>query len=151
MSRYIKQKTKYDCGPVALLNALIWSNNKVTYDTHFDLCCKYLKYVEKEGTNPTNFDKVIKRKKLPFYLTEIIEIPSIDELKTNLDKNNIIILGIDGDVTHVGLLLKINKTHATLVNWYGQKAINRVTIRTLKRYISKWCIAYCIRRKYETE
>lgn len=63
MIRYIKQRDKYNCGPVAVLNALKWAGKKVTYASDFKKIKEACKSGKKNGTYVTALtDALIKYK-----------------------------------------------------------------------------------------
>lgn len=58
-TRYVKQQTKYSCGPVAILNALKKLGYKRTYD-YVKQLKKYCK-TDRNGTKDENISKALKR------------------------------------------------------------------------------------------
>lgn len=52
--RFVKQRNQYSCGPVVILNALKWAEQKVSYKSHF----KKLKKLTKCNLDGSVFSKV---------------------------------------------------------------------------------------------
>lgn len=91
MTRYIKQRDKYNCAPVALLNALKWVNEDVTYKSLKQLrkACKCTK--PGGGTRSNHFTTALRKDKR-LVLSRTVKQPTLKEIDTWVEKGNVVIL-----------------------------------------------------------
>lgn len=77
--RYLKQRNKYACGPVAIMNALKWANINVSYKKHFNKIKKLTDCIN-DGSYYDGIVKAIKNYSKVFNFVEnhFIEICDID-------------------------------------------------------------------------
>lgn len=57
--KFYKQRDGYSCGPVAILNALVWGGALVTYSSHFKKISKKCKTTT-EGTDSLDFERALR-------------------------------------------------------------------------------------------
>lgn len=145
--KYVNQKTKFDCGVVAIQNAASWANKKLT-KKQLEQIKKDLNFIPKGGVDPHDFQEFIEDcEDYGFKLVDTYERPTLHELKQELKLDQIIVLGTDdGKTGHVCLLIKITDKTATLVNWSRNKPITRMQHKTFNKLLADWCIAYVLER-----
>lgn len=92
MTRYISQRDKYNCGPIAVMNALKWAGENITYDEleQFKVLCKCNRHTG--GTEWAKLTTAV-RKQQSIILSEVINKPSIKQIDNWLNKGNIVIVG----------------------------------------------------------
>lgn len=150
--RYAKQHTKFDCAPVAIVNAMKWSGEKISYKENKEYLKSLFKLDQNKGVYPNFFIKFLKKNKnsLPFKLQLIIKGITISLIKDLVKNDQIIMLGIDKRKTaHIGLVTEINNKKLTLIN-FG-KNIPTVYIESIKEFrknLNNKSIGYVI-KKYD--
>lgn len=145
--KYIKQKTKFECGPICMLNAFVWADKKVSYSSTIHYFKNALNYVDRFGTEVQDFTKALKKQKKPFKILKIKKNPTIKFFKQFIDDNTTIILGFNrGYSSHVTLAISKSDKYIKFVNWGGKRVITDVPIKQLKKWIKLWSIAYVIRK-----
>lgn len=77
--RYLKQRDRYTCGPIAVINALKWAGVKVSYNSHFNRIKKISK-CKFDGVDYDGITKAIKNYKSIFTMWEnhFVRISDID-------------------------------------------------------------------------
>ena len=77
--RYLKQRDRYACGPIAVLNALKWAGAKVSYNSHFNRI-KKLSKCHLDGADYDGLIKAVKNYKSIFCVQEnhFVDIGDID-------------------------------------------------------------------------
>lgn len=141
--RYIRQRKKMDCSPTVLLNAFKWCGHDVSYKQHFHYFENILGYDEEFGTFRGTFDRIVTKQKFPFKVVESLYSPSFTKVKRLLNKNRAMILDLQG---HTTLLIDMSKTHVTLINYYKNKTITKLSIKKFKEVLKYWCMAYVLEK-----
>lgn len=95
MKRYItKQKDKYSCGPISIINLAKWAGKNYTFKNIKEIR-KALKCTPKTGTFPTLMEKYLKNNFGNDYKIKKLSIcASVGELKSYLEKECSILLRI---------------------------------------------------------
>ncbi len=92
--RYIKQRDKYRCGPVALMNILKWGGRWLTYDDMRDSLTALCRCTPEGGTGWGKFDqglrKVAKRHK--GFTVEKVRRPRLAEIEAHLRGGGALVL-----------------------------------------------------------
>jgi hypothetical protein len=92
LNSFILQKTEYDCGPIAIFNALVWfdlqPNDKV-YDRLFKLC-----KTDKEGTTTLDMNKALRwaAKKYDFSCEYKLQVTAT-EIVNHIKQGGSVVLG----------------------------------------------------------
>lgn len=60
MPRYTRQRTRSDCGPVAILNILKWAGFRASYDDHIELIKEAARYKHSENYTGCKFHNLLK-------------------------------------------------------------------------------------------
>ena len=84
MPRYIKQRDKFRCGPVVILNALKWAGVDVSYDESIDHLSNLCRCRRPRGTNHKNFDRAIREAGKGIFRTQLVRHPTIGKIEEHL-------------------------------------------------------------------
>lgn len=144
--RYIKQYNKTECGVVAIINAFKWSGFNISYKLAKGYLREITNYQPRIGIMPSDFKRALKHKKFPFKFIKTIELPTIEELKENYNKNRTIIIGIQllNETSHLMLITKITNKYITLANFDGK--VKTFTLENFEYLLYQWCIGYVIEK-----
>lgn len=128
--RYCKQRDNFSCGPVAILNALIWSGIKLSYK--YTKGIGYMCNCEPiQGTHPILFGQTLQKFEKDFGLFKVKKVyrPKLKQIEKHLKRGEIVIInykiGINkrnGQWRHYTLVEGINKngTKFNVVNAFGK-------------------------------
>lgn len=90
--KFLKQRNGYSCGPLAIMNSLIWAGQKITYRAFYDKVFKKCK-TDKDGTHSDDFEKALRCfSKKHFSVRKKIKNVSIEEIIYFLSEGYSIIL-----------------------------------------------------------
>lgn len=144
--RYVKQRDKYSCGPVAIMNVLKWVGVKFTYNTRIKVLQEICNCIPIRGTKHAAFDKAFRRtmELLPIDIrVRRVHRPKLKQIEDHLRSKGIVILnyrwqskGVKGISRHFMLLTKIYGTgkYFLVVNDYSDgpaaHTIHRKTLKT---------------------
>ena len=132
--RYIKQRNKHTCGPIAVINILKWLGCKTTYKD-FPLI-KAMCKCNREGTYSSNVDKTIDNFKIK---KKIKRFPHIKDVDTHLKLGGIILFehkSIFEDISHLALCVGKDNRYYYLVNEYINKTISKVARKTFIQIVT---------------
>lgn len=140
--KFRRQLHKWDCAIICLVNCLVFLKKDFSFAPQY-AWFKYVLKADETGVLPSQFDKIIKglfsnvRKKVN---------PDILYLQKEINNKNLVVLGADySGLNHVGLIIKLNKRHATLVNWGPKYPVKRkITIKQLKELMSEWSCVWVV-------
>lgn len=92
--KYFKQYDSFSCGPIALMNALVWAGYNITYDKDFERISRAMK-MDEDGASTHNLNKAIRRYKKLYVLPEegSFEGPSIKLIDEHLSLGGSFIIG----------------------------------------------------------
>jgi len=136
---YVKQRDKYSCGPIAILNAIKWSGIKATYSSHFKRVSK-LSNSGICGIDNHDITKALNNyKKLKYRIKKHI---TVEELEKHLIKGGSAIVGydfrIDGeDVGHYSFIAGKKDRRFVIINHFVDKKIGHLTKKEIN-YILKY-------------
>jgi len=144
--RFTKQRTSYDCGPVAIANSFKWAGKRFDYISKHKQIMTYFKVKENKGVHRHLFHDFLTKKKFPFSIVKIKRNITAAYMKAHIKANQAIILGIElGGFAHVMLAIQINNKNITLINWKN-KTINKVRLSQFNKYLNKYSIGYIIKK-----
>jgi len=140
--RYIKQRDKYACGPIAIMNVLKWAGAKITYNSHF----KHIKKISNCGISGTDYDGIVKVVKSYKKLFDVLECHFIyiSDIDYYIKNRGSIILeyyykdleSFDGYSGHyVFISGKLGKHYLVVNNYREGKALQICSRRKLKTMI----------------
>jgi hypothetical protein len=88
-TRWIAQKNKSSCGPIAILNILKWLEIEINYSKDY---CKYKRKCKctKDGTHQPHFEKSLNS--IAGIDVKCKNLPTIKEIEDALNSNHIIIM-----------------------------------------------------------
>lgn len=85
MPKYTKQRDRYNCGPVAILNALRWAGENASYASriaYLERLCK--SQAPDIGCNHTNFDRALRKAGSGIFLVRRVYQPQVREMEAHL-------------------------------------------------------------------
>lgn len=91
MTKYVKQKDKYNCGPVAILNIAKWAGEKTSYKKEWKHLKTVCKSIPPFGTDSKDLSSAIK-KRLGKYFYEHMESPTLSKINLCLDDGGAVIV-----------------------------------------------------------
>lgn len=136
MIRYVKQRDKSSCGPLALLNALKWAGSPVT-TKDLKMLRSLVSHTRKRGTSHIHFDNALDKCFFNYYLT-----PKMREIEQHIKRGYIVIaLGIHpaGGGGHFFLITNVSKGGKIfeVVNmWSNIKVVTKIGRKRLKTYLT---------------
>lgn len=143
--RYVKQRDKFSCGPVAIMNILKWSGERFSYQETIDLFRKLCECNNPRGTNHPNFDKALRAvtKRLGGFHVRRVHNPKLPEVEKHLREEGVVILNYfwrnekEGAYRHFTLLTSVSETGKSFLtvndNWEGP-ALQRETRASVKKH-----------------
>jgi hypothetical protein len=125
--RFIKQRDKFRCAPVAALNALRWAgvdaDSELIYTLEEEMDCTY------NGTKPRHFDRVLREYGSNVFSVLRHSYQSIAELEEHLLGDGAAIVNFQHDHgRHYAMITNMSKTGGTfeVVNWFSGKDVPSV-------------------------
>lgn len=101
MPRYTKQRDHYNCGPVAILNALRWAGINAPYASRIASLERWCRSEPPDqGCSDTNFDRALRRAGSGIFLVRRVYQPLPRDIKAHLGAGEAVILNYgwkDGD------------------------------------------------------
>lgn len=137
MPRYCAQRSRSDCGPIVLINALKWAGVRVTLRDHlpyFNQVCR----PEGMGTSLARFKQVLGEVKPGRFTSRYRDEPSLSETEAHLKSGGAVILFYDvGPHFHFTLIIGRQGKGRTflVVNGVPGKTVSRITRKTLKLWL----------------
>lgn len=92
MTRYVKQKDSFRCGPVAILNALKWAGIKVSYDSFINCLTLLCLCTPSRGTKHGDFDLILRGVGEGYYTVKRIYRPKLNQIEKHLKSGGAVIL-----------------------------------------------------------
>ncbi len=144
MIRYTKQRDKFSCGPVAIMNAVKWTGSECTYAKRIglfqDLClCKL-----SGGTWHRNFDQALRRIAEAHGGFDVLRVhrPKLSRIEEHLRGGGIIILNYlwrrkSGASRHFSILENVSdsgKTFRVINDFKAGPARQTIRRRTFVKY-----------------
>ncbi len=92
MPRYIKQRDKFRCGPVAVMNALKWAGEDVSYVADRDRLDKLCNCgPPPSGTNHPGFDRALRAAGKGIYSVRKVRYPTLREIEEHLQNGHAVV------------------------------------------------------------
>ena len=135
MTQYIKQRDKFRCGPVAVLNSLRWAGANVSTNYVYELSekCKTRPFGY-GGTSHHDFDRVMRKEGGELFKADLILKPRINEIEEHLKKGGALVLNYAwGKHRHFVLLTEVSetgKTFAMINDFANRPAVVKVRRKT---------------------
>lgn len=150
--KYKLQDKKWNCGLIAIENAALWANRKLT-EAELEWISKEVQYKDGYGVDQVIFEKFLQKAKyLGFRCVDIYQDIEVAEIRKELKAGNLVVLGIDSPrISHVGLVVKMDSKYAYLVNWFGKEPIRKVSLNTLRRWLKDFSRAYILEKSFPKE
>jgi hypothetical protein len=145
--RFTKQYDSYTCGPAAVINALKWAGEQVSYRATKKSLCARMKCWSDGGTRPSDLDTSLRKIGKKRFSVSRRDKFSISSLEKHLRKDDcsIVVRYIWPDTEHVGHYVFISHYNHRLfggmyyvTNLYCDGPAGRyITRKTFKNLISK--------------
>ena len=141
MTRYVKQRDAYSCGPVAIMNVLKWAGQQFAYQDKIARIQWWCKNKKKRGTNHLNFDRALRHFGKHLNIKRVY-YPKLHEIEAHLNQGGIVVLtcitdktkirGISYTSRHFVLIDHVSKTGKTffLINSYSNTKARVACLRT---------------------
>lgn len=144
--RWIRQRNKFSCGVVAILNVMKWAGRGATYEKDYAPIAKRLR-LSRTGSCPKAFEQALSAVK-QIQVKKKLD-PSLRDLRRAIGPDSIVVLRYthSRNINHVVLLEKQNQNFFFIVNidtnghWWYDNSFVRKRVRRRKS------IAYCIKRR----
>jgi hypothetical protein len=146
MTRYLRQRDTYSCGPIAILNALKWAGASKTGKSirtlRKDAKCNY-----PDGTYSVDFNRALRKKGKRFFSTKWVA-SSLTKVVAQLRAGNAVLLSftlsdwyrLDGDrAAHYALLLPTSKNEKKfrVVNLWRSETVCVIQRRKLREMLKR--------------
>lgn len=92
MTRYVRQKDKFRCGPVAILNALRWAGLNINYKKSINNLTLMCFCKPGRGTSHNNFDNALRELCENFFKVRRVYHPTLKQIEEHLQNNGAVIL-----------------------------------------------------------
>lgn len=92
MPRFTKQRDRYSCGPVAILNALRWCGMDAPYKEVIDILQKVCNCEPGRGTNHPDFDQALRFFGTDLFRVRRVSRPRLAEIEEHLREDGCVIL-----------------------------------------------------------
>jgi len=99
MPRYARQRNRYSCGPIAIINALKWAGKPASLAKYFDRFRRWCKcgYYERQirqyvGTHRRNFDAALRRAGRNLFRVRYLAQPRLEQIDRHLEAGGAVIL-----------------------------------------------------------
>lgn len=92
MPRFTKQRDRYSCGPVAILNALRWSGMDAPYKELIDIFQKVCNCEPGRGTNHSDFDRALRFFGTDLFRVRRVQRPCLGKIEQHLRDDGCVIL-----------------------------------------------------------
>lgn len=149
MTRYIKQRDTFRCGPVAVLNSIRWAGLGVATDFVYDLS-EFMGCTRPGGTPAAPFEETLRDmgRALQLYKVSTMYKPKLYQIEDHLEKDGSVILNVSSDRTfnrrHYMNVIGTTGKKFTVVNAYqGNSAVHDVSREKFKKhFVNHWLPQY---------
>lgn len=90
--RYMKQRDRFRCGPVAILNALKWAGVRATAESDLPRLCRMSKCDDERGATHQNMDSALRLAGLGHFKVRLVRRPKLYEIESHLRGGGAIIV-----------------------------------------------------------
>jgi len=142
--RYVKQRDKYSCGPVAIMNVLKWAGYAFNYEDSLPVLQKLCKCISVTGTKHANFDRALRLVTSRFKVFKVRRVhrPKLWQIEEHLREGGLVILNYywrkdEEGHRHFMLLDGVSdsgKSFSTINDFSKGPAYRRMTRRKFKRW-----------------
>lgn len=144
MTRYIKQRDKYSCGPVAVFNSLRWAGADVSSSYVYDLKdkCKLEVSEEKQGVEHYDFDRVLREEGIDLFRVDLILKPRMSEIETHLQTGGALVLNYAWEEgRHYTLVTEESETGKTfeMVNEFSKRP---TVVKVRRKTFVERCLSF---------
>lgn len=144
MPRYVKQRDRYSCGPVAIINALKWAGYPASYDSikYLRRLCKCKPYSYEEdwtGTRSGDFTAaIIKAGHAKAFYCQYALQPSVETVRAHLDSGGaVVVLVLMGEDAHYALFVGHCPGHILGINYDFKHAVIDMSTNSLRSLLKK--------------
>lgn len=147
--RYVKQRDKYSCGPVAVMNVLKWVGVEFNYQERIDVMRRVCECRPPNGTKHAAFDRALRitAELLPVDLrVRLVYKPKLGQIEEHLRAGGIIVLnyrwrrGGEG-ARHFMLVTKISDTGRSFLVVNDHRS-GRAARRITRTKFKNWNLRY---------
>ena len=146
MPRYVKQRDKYSCGPVAILNALRWAGVNADYGQSVKRFTATCKCAPPEGTAHREFDSALRKAGKRIFQVRRVHRPLLPQIEAHLQEGGVIVFNYywrkkDEEHRHFILLAGISgsgRTFYTVNDFRKGRALRKYQ----RRYFKKWHLRF---------
>ena len=89
---FTKQRDRYSCGPVAILNALRWAGMDARYEDYIDILRIVCQCEVGEGTNPADFDKALRFLATAIFRVRRVHRPRLGDIERHLREDGAVVI-----------------------------------------------------------
>lgn len=117
--RYTKQRTKYDCGPVAIANVCKWAGVKFSYKKYKNYLFEDLEVDNEIGTKHDKFLSTLNQSsKLGFKVYPAEYKIKLNDINIHVKNNRAVVLIVESkNRTHVCLVTEIKNGYYKIINY----------------------------------
>jgi hypothetical protein len=136
MVRYARQRDRYSCGPIVLLNALKWAGYQASV-REYKKCLMERTSCDRSGTWGGGIDWGL-RHTSELAVKKVFHIPTLKELDKEIDKGRALIIRyLDGKGGHYVLCIGRTNKYYTLVNDTLNKTVTRCSRKMMAKVLRK--------------
>jgi hypothetical protein len=144
MTRYIKQRDNFRCGPVAVINSLRWAGADISTNYVYELTDKCLATPTNGGTPHYAFDRILREDGKGLLNVDLILKPRMYEIEDHLKKGGVAVLNYvwfderDGDSHRHYVLIteesKSGRTFEVVNDFKTRPAATKIRRKTFAKY-----------------
>lgn len=142
MTRYSRQRTMSDCGPVAILNILKWAGYPVTYDAHIKHIKKVSRYVYTDyytGVKYWNIRKALNQLGRGKIRSKVIMVVDLKQLTKHIENGGAFILrhAMTPDDDHYTAIVPGDNGDFAWINMGPKDTVIKVSPEEFERRVMK--------------
>lgn len=138
MPRYMRQRNRFSCGPIAILNSLKWAGQKVTYEGWYRNLKRACGCNRIFGTNQKIFDKNLRYLGSHLFTIRKRNRPKLSEIEKHVTNGGAVLLsyywnnnGYSG--RHFALIVDYDGKYFTVVNDSRVETVMKISRKGFKR------------------
>lgn len=132
--KYTQQRTNYDCGPVAIINALKWAGENISYSKSKNF---FKRICDSEGTDLDAFHLLVKHPNSAFRCVKGYKALNLGHIRKHLKLGQacIIVFRSNAYDLHTALITGITKDRIEIVNFAYKETVSNIRIKQFMPYL----------------
>lgn len=145
---YVKQRDRFRCGPVAIINALRWAGKDVGYKNTISQLCRKCKCKAPSGSAYVPFNKTLRKEGRRWFRVRFVARPTLEEVETSLQNDCALVWNFKHHYgRHYALITQVSVSGKTFdVANFGEEyePVTKIGRETLKQILRQHDRAHCV-------